>query len=146
MSAPFERGLDDYLAQYKAAAKKGLARAGMLLLRDCVMDIPRVPLDEGTLKGSGSVFVGSDLVGTSESFAGATGKPTPATEYASSLDPNTLRATVGFNTPYAARLHEGVDFEFQHEGHGAKYLEQKLTENHDHYMQEIADTITKEMK
>lgn len=147
MSAPFERGLDQYLAAFQAAARKGLARAGMLCLRDAVMDAPMVPLDEGTLKGSGSVFVGNDLVGTSEQFASGNpqAKPTPATEYAEQLAADQLKATVGFNTPYAARLHEGVEFEFQHSGHGAKYLESKLAEKGDFYMQEIADTIDSEM-
>ena len=114
---------------------------------DAVRNMPKVPLDEGTLKGSGSVFVDGELIGTSEQFAAGNpkAKPTPATEYAEHLASNQLKATVGFNTPYAARLHEGIEFEFQHEGHGAKYLESKLVGNHSAYMEEIADTISSRM-
>ena len=56
---------------------KGLGKAGHALMNDAIMDMPAVPLDEGTLRGSGSVFVGSDLVAVAQNVGG---NPTPATE------------------------------------------------------------------
>lgn len=147
MNAPFDQQLDRYMQALEDGARKGLARAGLLCLSDAVMDVPMVPLDEGTLKGSGSVFVGNELIGTSEQFASgnASAKPTPATQLVEQIPEGGLKAVVAFNTPYAARMHEGVTFEFSHSGHGAKFLEKKLVENHASYMEEVRDAIEEEL-
>lgn len=68
---------------------------------------PRTPpLKTGTLKGSGSAFVGSKLVGTtpntSEAGSGG-GKPTPATA-SNAPTPTTVHWV--YNTDYAAKMHE----------------------------------------
>ena len=52
-------------------------------------------------------------------------------------------AHVGFNTPYAAKMHEGVDLNFQHSGTGAKFLEAKMAANKQDYMGIVADTVKK---
>lgn len=143
----FEQGCDEYMHRYLAGARRGLEKAGFQLMADAVMDAPTVPLDEGTLRGSGSVFVGNDLIATSEALAAVKGggKPTPATELGEQLAEGTLRATVGFNTAYAAAMHEGTTLNFQHDGSGAKFLEQKVVERHDDYMQIIANEVEKEV-
>lgn len=66
------------------------------------VSMPRVPLDLGTLRGSGQVV--------------------PAT------DPEE-GAGVVFDTPYAARLHEHPEFNFQEPGTGAKYVENPALES-----------------
>lgn len=126
-------------------ARKGMKQAGLLLMRDAVMAVPMVPLDEGTLKGSGSAFVDNALVGTSEDMAGG-GSPTPMTSLGEALTPGHVMATVTFNTAYAARMHEGVEYNFQHSGHGAKFLEQKLAERGDMYIAAVRDAIEQEMR
>lgn len=151
MSAPFERGLDEYVRRLRTSAKRGMSRAAMNCLRDCVMDMPSVPLDEGNLRGSGSAFVDNKLIGTSEQFGGAGATPTPATELTDQLKPGFIRGVVGFNTPYAAYQHEGaredgthVVKNYSHSGTGAKFLEQKLIENHAAYVGEVHDAIQEE--
>ena len=57
------------------------------------------PIMFGVLRGSGSVFVGNKLIGDSKAF-GRDGRPN--TSY--SAKPNQI--TIGFNTAYAARMHE----------------------------------------
>lgn len=145
MSAEFEH-LFSRLAGtiVPAAAKKGMARAGMLVLRDSIMEEPMVPLDEGTLRGSGSVHVNGKPSGTSAEFAGIVGTPNTSPIPASVSDD--IESIVGFNTEYATRLHEHPEFEFQHEGTGGKFLEAKLATHKSDYFQEVTDTIKAEMR
>lgn len=135
-------------SRFLAAAEKGVAKAGMALLRDSVMSVPTVPLDEGTLRGSGSVIVQGENTAT----AGDLGYPanpdedgngSPATSDASSVDRDAIVAVVGFNTPYAARLHEHPEFEFNEPGSGGKYLEQPLADNEDKYKKIVGTEIKK---
>ena len=121
-----------------------LHQAGMQLLNDAVMEEPTVPLDEGTLRGSGSVFVQDQLVGTSRDL-GANG--TPATEH-SEGNKRELVAVVGFNTPYAAYQHEGVRADGTHvvenyseAGSGRKFLETPLKNHRKEYMGIVAERI-----
>jgi hypothetical protein len=117
--------------------EKGLGRATLQLLNDCVMEIPTVPLKEGWLRGSGSAFVQNKLIGMSsfgkKKFANA--------DHADYLGYGNFIGVVGFNAPYAARLHEGVGFRFTEPSSGAKYLESKLHRNKDRYAEIIANTI-----
>jgi hypothetical protein len=48
---------------------------------------------------------------------------------------------VGFNAPYAAKMHEGIDYQFTEPSSGAKYLESKMIRKKDLYVKDIADTI-----
>lgn len=129
------------------AVRKGLGVAATRLLRDAIMEEPRVPLDEGTLRGSGSVFVEGELLTTSESMASSSedAKPTPATKDPNPLVPGEIRATVAFNTEYAAYLHEHPEFEFKHSGTGGKYLETKMNAHREKYFKIAAATVRKEM-
>lgn len=129
------------------AIKRGLGVAGMQLLNDAALETPTVPHDEGTLRGSGSVLVEGKLVGTSPS---PRGKGTPATEDTTTGRPGQFVAVIGFNTPYAAYLHEGVRLDGTHTvanwtepSSGAKYLERKLLENRDLYFQIVAGEIAR---
>ena len=118
-------------------AEDGLGRAMLQLLNDCVMEVPTVPLKEGWLRGSGSIFVQNKLMGIS-SF-GKSGKAN--TEHIEGINFNQLVGVIGFNTPYASKMHEGVDFHFTDPSSGAKYLESKLHRNGERYMLIIANTI-----
>lgn len=88
------------------AREKGLFALGLQLLNWTVNGSPnegsRPPIYTGRLRGSGSVFVGNKRIGDSL-FAG---QGTPAT---SSGEANKNVVTIGFNTPYAARMHEHME-------------------------------------
>jgi hypothetical protein len=145
MSSDLARGLAAFQAKLDRHVERGLARAGSLLLRDCIMETNKVPLDEGTLTGSGSVFVGNRHT---ESAAPVGGTPQPATSFSPpGFSAGQKVVTVGFNTPYAARLHEGVDFEFNEgdQGRGAKFLEMKLV-NPEPYYAEINANVQNAFK
>ena len=125
--------------------EQGLAQAGLQLMSDAIDEAPSVPLDESTLQGSGSVFVGNKLIGTSQDRAGGKGKPTPNRHLSGADQRQETVATVGFNTPYAARLHEHPEFAFQqNKGHeGGKFLEYKLFANGKRYFDIVAHNIKK---
>lgn len=117
----FLRGLNLLDERVRKAATKGIAVASMALLQDSIMEVPKVPHDEGTLRGSGSVHVNGKLEATSEDLADG-GNPTPFT---SGISGDRVRdavvGRVGFNTPYATRLHEAEEGIVFHEtGTGGK--------------------------
>ena len=143
MKMDFEGALNVAMAQMVQAAERGMGQAGMQLLRDANMEEPTVPHKEGTLAGSGSVFVQNNLI-----HAGTT---TPATDHGEQLKDGQLVAIVGFNTPYAAYQHEGMRQDGSHvvksytpgRGAGPKFLEKKLLENKELYMKIVAKAIEK---
>lgn len=118
-------------------AEKGLGRAGMQLLSDSVMQRPTVPHKEGWLRGSGSVFVQNELAG--QSTSGKQGKA--AKSHTEPIKRNEIVAVVGFNTPYAARLHEHPEFRFKEPGAGGKFLESKMSRFKKLYFRIIANSI-----
>jgi hypothetical protein len=120
------------------AAEVGVGQAMMQLIRDSVMVAPTVPHDEGTLRGSGSAFVGTKLIYTTPSEGG---QPTPAAEHDLEIPGNTIFGVAGFNTPYAARLHEHPEYRFQGEGTGGKYMISKMKMFKDQYRQLVVDSI-----
>ncbi|WP_336651609.1 MULTISPECIES: hypothetical protein [unclassified Leucobacter] len=96
-------------ATIDANAAEALNHAAELLRGDSV---PLAPIDRGPLRGSAQV--------------------TPATE-------GNLTAYVSYDTPYAARQHEELDW--RHDDGQAKYLEGPLTENEAKYQQAIASRL-----
>jgi hypothetical protein len=52
----------------------------------------------------------------------------------------TLKGTVSVDQVYAQNQHESLNFRHPHGGR-AKYLEQPLFENHEHYLRWIADSV-----
>lgn len=123
-----------------ALVEKGLGRAMLDLMNDCVMEIPTVPLREGFLRGSASIFVQNVLIATGEGLPMAkAGKAN--TSHTEGIELNKYVGVIGFNVPYAAKMHEGIDFHFTEPSSGAKYLESKLITKKNHYMQVVANTI-----
>lgn len=118
-------------------AEKGIGRATLQLLNDCVMEIPTVPIKEGWLRGSGSVFIQNKLIGVSKF-----GKPGEANkDHSEAIGSKEYVGVCGFNVPYAAKMHEGINFHFTEPSSGAKYMESKLMRNRNRYMEIIANTI-----
>lgn len=123
-------------------ARRGLAKAAAALLRDAIRETPTVPLDQGTLRGSGSAFVGQKHLINSPHKT-AEDNPADSTAGLDVDDSNTgtIEAIVGFNQPQAAWLHENPDLNFSEPGSGAKYIESKIVSRRDHYMALVAGTI-----
>jgi len=134
---PLLKGIKGYSEISLSAAKEGMAKAGMQLLNDCIIQIPTVPLKEGTLRGSGSVFMQNKLVGISPKKFG---KGNPSPDDHAKLKENTIITVVGFNTPYARRHHE-VPAKFIEPGSGNKYIQAKLERNAQEYFILVAQII-----
>lgn len=120
--------------------ERGMGGAMLALMGDCVMEVPTVPVDEGTLRGSASIFVQNEFIKDSSDLPKAKGGKA-VKNHSEPKKPHRLVGVIGFNTPYAAKMHEGVDFHFQEPSSGAKYLESKLLRNGKSYMKEIAGVI-----
>lgn len=129
-----ERGLNKLFMQtMPKAIEKALGRAGHSLLHDAQFEENTVPLDEGTLRATGSVHVNGKLVEGGQGSASSAPAP-PA---------DIMEALVGFNMPYAAKLHEHPEYEFGEPGSGAGYLRDKLVGNANDYMQEVSSYLQK---
>lgn len=94
-------------------ASAGALNHGAELLRG--YSVPLAPMDRGHLRESAQITEAS---------------------------PSNLTAHVSYDTPYAARQHEELDW--QHEDGQAKYLEQPLEEHREDIMQAIAARIGRE--
>lgn len=97
----------------KDAVKFALEEAGGNLLLEANKI---VPFDKGTLQNSGAV--------------------TPVNQVSNDV----MEVQVGYNTPYAARVHEHPEFRFQH-GRQGKYLETPLKRNAKIYTDGIAKKV-----
>ena len=141
----FLSGLESLSDNVLKAAERGGGKAGTKLLNDATIEEPITPVDEGTLRGSGSVFVNNELTTTTPNRGG---NPTPATVGDDKLDDAAISVSVGFNTPYAAYQHEGQRDDGTHQVEnyteptsGAKFLEKPLIENKDDYIKIVQAEI-----
>jgi len=137
----FNKKFDRIVEQtFPALIEKGLGVAMNDLLGDCIQEVPTVPLKEGWLRGSGSIFVQNKFEGTSAGIGG--GKTKFAnTDHGEMISLGKYVGVVGFNAPYAAKMHEGIDYQFTDPSSGAKYLESKIVRKKELYIKDIADTI-----
>lgn len=114
---------DDLRAARARALVRDVYRAGEILLGEAQR---RAPIEEGTLRASGALAI----VVTGQRFEGA-GSIAAAEELAARLARAHQRvsatAEVTFNTVYAARQHEELDWHHP-KGGEAKYLERPLGE------------------
>lgn len=149
--------LENFSEDVQKAVYRGTGKAVSLLLNDATTEIPAAPLDEGTLRGSGSAFVNNQLVATNPKTGG---EPTPATEDDEKIPPDMFVGVVGFNTPYAAYQHEGrrrggagqfrgagvaggkyVVKNYTHSGVGPKFLEKKMVDNFETYQAVVGNEV-----
>lgn len=124
-----QKGLQKYFKLLGAGKKdsveyKAKAKVGIQLINWCVNGSSNssktVPKDTGNLRGSGSVFVGSDMVYNTR---GIFGDGTPNTSYSSNIQ----NVTFGFNTVYASWLHEDTGWTAHGDpDSGSKYVEDHL--------------------
>ena len=139
----FLRGLDKADAVVQEAVRSGIERALMQAYNHAVNQIPAVPLQEGTLRGSASVHVDGKFKAAPKGPGATEGTPNTSDaeeEFAGLRD--AVGGIVAFNTPYAARLHEGHEgWEWSETGSGPKYLESKMQRNAQVYIAEVVRTI-----
>jgi len=114
------KGIDKVVAnltlsagRVRGAVKFALEEAGGDLLKESVKIVPH---DIGTLENSGKV--------------------SPVEKISS----DQMSVSVGFNTPYAARMHEHPEYKFQ-KGRRGKYLETPLKENVNKYKNGIVSQV-----
>lgn len=146
----FLRGLDLAEQLYKDAAVDAFRQLGLAILDDTISESPTVPIEFGTLRASGSAIVvdaegREELVGTTEGLADVApgGEPgTPMTS-AEGLDVELggITLIIGYNQPYAARLHEHPEYKFREPGSGAKYVESHIVPRAQEHMEFVAGFI-----
>lgn len=110
------RDLDDVRRRFRRGAIRGLQLVGNDLLGRAQRD---APVEEGTLRASGELEIDDDG--------------------------DVIEATVSFNTIYAARQHEELDWDHPLGGR-AKYLEANLAAMESRYDAVVAAAIAEEMR
>jgi hypothetical protein len=138
----FLKGLDMANKIVLEAVERGVGVAMLSMLGDCINESPTVPLKEGWLRGSGSVFVQNKFIDSSEKMATAKAK-FALTAHSEPIQKEETVGVIGFNAPYASRLHEGIDFHFTEPSSGPKYLEAKMHSNKERYMKIVAEEVKK---
>jgi hypothetical protein len=147
----FLRGLDLAEQRYKEAVHDALGQLGIDVMRAAIFEDPSVPLEFGTLRASGSAIVvdadgREELVGTTEGMVtiepgGKAGTPAESLDDAGLIEAGSAGVVIGYNQPYAARLHEHPEYQFREPGSGAKYLESKIVPRYEDLMARLAARI-----
>jgi len=135
-----------------ARIRKGLAAAGLKLMRDTVVGLPATPIKRpgysvlsmrqaGELRGSGAVFVDTVKAGSSTQYGeNATGKYQPQVYGGTPIPFNSHEACVVFNAPYAAKQHEAFPTKTEPTA-GMHYMSTKLYANGVEYIAIIAEAL-----
>ncbi len=136
MRRAIEKGRRDI----RAAAKRGMKLAMQELVSDTLNVEPKVPIrpgpEGGSLKGSISGFVDSELVITTEAESPGPGA-NPERTLTEPPIPGEINGVVIVNADQAERLHEHPEYTFTTPGTGGKFLESKMVMFHDKYMKLI---------
>ena len=118
----FNKGFEKYLKKHKTESAAALEKVAAFVLADAVNEQPTVPKKTGTLRRSQAI---------SKAQIGRKG----------------ISIVFGFNTEYAARLHEAPsNWNWSEPGSGPKYLQSKLEKNMKKYMKQVAEEIKEAMK
>ena len=115
------------------AAARGFYKTGAMVIRDSIVEEPKVPKSRGVTKEGGRRGQGPGHLRRSQKIE----RP--------KIEHREISIEVGFNTDYAAIVHEMPTTNiFTTPGTGPKYLEAKLIKNKEKYMKNIADEIKRE--
>jgi len=115
-----------------SAAERGLFQTGALIIRDAILEEPKVPKSRGVTKG-GRRGQGPGHLRRSQKIE----KP--------KIEHGEISVEVGFDTEYAAAVHEmPKTTQWSTPGTGPKYLESKLIRNKEKYAANVADNIKRE--
>lgn len=132
------------------AAFDGLGEAGMQLLADSVFEIPTVPHELGSLRGSGAVHLNGKLIKVSTAEGDATPMTKQITKDKFTPGKGSAVSTVSFNKVYATYQHEGQRKDgtrkvrtYTEPSSGKKFMEIPMRANKKTYNRIIADRIRK---
>jgi len=121
-TSKFLAGLDRGDKQFKDSAAKGLMLEGAKVIKYAIEEKPRAPHLEGHLWRSQRI---------------------KKTE----IKKDAITLYVGFNVPYAAKLHEALSaISWTLAGSGPKYLSSKLARHKEEHMKNVAAHIKRKMK
>jgi hypothetical protein len=134
-----DEGLKELKKKFPELKKQALMKGGLQLINWIVNGSPKnsrvPPIKTGQLRAAGSVFVGKELVDTTGKWAN--------TSYNEKEDVT----TIGFNTAYAAKLHE-TEWEpgprsLQSGDVGNKYIESHLKSDAKAWLEFVGKLIKK---
>lgn len=108
---------------------KGLSQGAAVMIRYAIIEPPAVPKSRGVTKPSGTRWTGPGHLRRSQKIE----KP--------KIAHNEISIEYGFNTDYAARMHEIPFAHYSTPGTGAKYLEAKLPRHKEEAIRKVADVI-----
>jgi len=118
----FNKGFEKYLKKHKVESAEALEKVAAFVLADAVNEQPTVPKKTGNLRRNQAV--GKAQIGRKG-----------------------ISIVFGFNTEYAARLHEAPsNWNWSEPGSGPKYLQSKLERNMKKYMKLTAEKIKEAMQ
>jgi len=118
----FDKGFERYLKKHKTESAAALEKVAAFVLADAVQEQPTVPKKMGILRDSQAI---------DKAKIGRKG----------------ISIIFGFNTEYAARLHEAPsNWNWSEPGSGPKYLQSKLEKNMKKYMKKVAEEIKEAMQ
>ena len=115
------RRLDKLAAQYPTATFRAAGQVGQQVINDAINIVPTVPIRTGNLRSSG----------TFEVFPGGAGW-------------RSVRLVVGFNTPYAARVHQ-FPMNFREPGAGNYFLSSKLQRFRGEYIRVWGEKVARSL-
>ena len=134
-------GFDQLPGRVTAGAAQALRENAMDLLSIAAganqAQHPGAPVDEGTLRGSGTAHFGGERIAVSDAPTEQGADPTPLSGGAETDDHT---AAVAFNTVYAAFQHERTDL-VHPKGGAAKYLQAPLQSNSTLYFRRLGEGI-----
>lgn len=125
-------GLDRADGLVSKEVEAELRKIGLDLLGNAIED---APVEEGTLRGSGSAHFAGARYATAAELGQVAAGATPADGPVGSSD---TTVSVAFNTVYAAAQHERTDYAHP-KGGKAKYLEDALERNREMYVRKLAE-------
>lgn len=127
--------MTDTLLDFRLERVERVVRAVYVASEDLLgQAVQLAPKDEGTLRGSGAValIVNGTRHEGATAFTSAVSTAKALTRAGATIE---VEGEVSFNTIYAARIHEEIDWNFQ--VGQSKYLEQPLRENTPRYQRLI---------
>lgn len=141
-----ERGLQTVERAMPQAIQRGLGEAGATLLDDSKSLPPTPPKKTGRLRESGSVIVGQLTVATTLGKEGATEAGTPNTSPMPEKVGGRWACFVGYNTQYAAKMHNVPMGHYSEAGSGRNFLTDKMRNYKNKYLAVLADVVKRELR
>jgi len=109
--------------------EKGLSQGAAVMIRYAIVEPPAVPKSRGVTKPKGTRWTGPGHLRRSQKIE----KP--------KITHNEISIVYGFNTDYAAYMHEMTGLSYSTPGTGPKYLEAKLPKHKDDAIRKVASVI-----